>query len=409
MLGTIWEMSHRKRDGHSSHDARCVFPNLVAVYPAPAARTMVASPPSRRDVLWPTLPARPYVFISYASADRERVLPIVDRLEAAGVQTWIDRDGIHGGANYAHMINDAVEGAAVVLLLASPASLSSRNVKQELALGWRYEKAYVPLLLDAVSIPGELAYWLEGSQWIELLDRPEQDWLADIAKALQPHDIFVRLTNSVRQSKARSVSDHCWSVGSGSRRCFALSSTGCSLGHGGTILVGGEAGIGKTTLVEDLSIDAEDQGALVLWGHAYDLSVTPPYGPWMEIFRQYRANANSSLPSLPAFIGNAEELAKVGSQDALFVAVAEFLEALAAQRSLMLIIDDLHWVDQASLDFFRFLARRVASYNILLVATYRSDELHRRHPLYTLLPMLVREADAERLEVDRSDWRVSAR
>ncbi len=51
----------------------------------------------------------PYVFISYASADRERVLPIVDRLEQAGVKTWIDREGIHGGANYALEIAEAIE------------------------------------------------------------------------------------------------------------------------------------------------------------------------------------------------------------------------------------------------------------------------------------------------------------
>ena len=54
-------------------------------------------------------------------------------------------------------------------------------------------------------------------------------------------------------------------------------------GQGGTILVGGDAGIGKTTLVEDLSVHAEASGVLVLWGHAYDLSVTPPYGPWLKI------------------------------------------------------------------------------------------------------------------------------
>ncbi len=65
----------------------------------------------------------------------------------------------------------------------------------------------------------------------------------------------------------------------------------------------------------------------------------------------------------------------------------------------MLVLDDLHWFDQASLDFFRFLARQVANQRILLVATYRSDELHRRHPLAPLLPLLVREAGAERVEV----------
>ena len=104
-------------------------------------------------------------------------------------------------------------------------------------------------------------------------------------------------------------------------------------GHGGTILVGGEAGIGKTTLVEDLSITAEGEaGALVLWGHAYDLSVTPPYGPWLEIFRQYRSVADASLPPLPTFVGNAEELTKVGSQETLFAKLADFFSAVATER-----------------------------------------------------------------------------
>ncbi|MGA7670801.1 MAG: AAA family ATPase [Nitrolancea sp.] len=344
---------------------------------------------------------RPYVFISYASADRDRVLSIVDRLEAAGVRTWIDRDGIHGGANYAQVINDAVEGSAAFVLLASPASLSSRNVKQELALGWRYEKAYVPLLLDAVSIPGELAYWLEGSQWIELLGRSEQDWLADIAKALQPHSIVMTPDSQVQP---RAIRERPLLVGREREQAMLRAQLDRMLeGQGGTILVGGEAGIGKTTLVEDLSIDAEDQGALVLWGHAYDLSVTPPYGPWLEIFRQYRSLADAALPTAPAFLFDVDELAAVGSQNALFVAVAELLEALAAERSVILVVDDLHWVDQASLDFFRFLARRVASCRILLVATYRSDELHRRHPLYTVLPLLVREAGAKRIDVRALD------
>ena len=95
-----------------------------------------------------TATGHPYVFVSYASADRERVLPLVNRLEAAGVKTWIDREGIHGGANYALEIAEAIEHAAVLLLICSPASLSSRNVKQELALAWRFERPYLPLLLD---------------------------------------------------------------------------------------------------------------------------------------------------------------------------------------------------------------------------------------------------------------------
>src|SRR6185437_3513857 len=131
------------------------------------------------------MPDSPYVFISYASIDRERVLPLVDRLEQAGVKVWIDRVGIHGGANYAKVISDAVKDASVLVLMTSPASLASRNVRQELALGWRYERSYLPLLLDLVEIPDDLAYWLEGSQWIEVLDRPEHEWLAPTLTALE--------------------------------------------------------------------------------------------------------------------------------------------------------------------------------------------------------------------------------
>ncbi|MHB8644499.1 MAG: toll/interleukin-1 receptor domain-containing protein, partial [Thermomicrobiales bacterium] len=76
------------------------------------------------------VPNAPYVFISYASADRERVLPLVDALVRAGIIVWIDREGIHGGANYGQEIARAIKDAAALVLMASPFSLASRNVKQ---------------------------------------------------------------------------------------------------------------------------------------------------------------------------------------------------------------------------------------------------------------------------------------
>ena len=60
-------------------------------------------------------------------------------------------------------------------------------------------------------------------------------------------------------------------------------------GHGHLVLINGEVGIGKTTLVEAISLDAEAGGMNVFWGRAYDLTVTPPYGPWLEIMRQCRS------------------------------------------------------------------------------------------------------------------------
>jgi ATP/maltotriose-dependent transcriptional regulator MalT len=173
-------------------------------------------------------------------------------------------------------------------------------------------------------------------------------------------------------------------------------------GQGRLVLVSGEAGIGKTTLVERLSEDAESHGCLVLWGHAYDLSTTPAYGPWLELLRRVPAGKDE-LPPLPDFVQNTQALAAVSSQDALFAAIAAFFEDVAIQQPLVLVLDDLHWADQGSLDFLRFLARQIGACRILLVATYRSDELHRHHPLYNLLPLVIREAGAERLEVRRLD------
>jgi len=88
---------------------------------------------------------RPYVFVSYASADREQVMPVAAALERAGVPVWSYRNGIHGGANYARAIAEAIKGAAAFVLMASALSLASRNVTQEIAVAGEYERPYLPL------------------------------------------------------------------------------------------------------------------------------------------------------------------------------------------------------------------------------------------------------------------------
>lgn len=173
-------------------------------------------------------------------------------------------------------------------------------------------------------------------------------------------------------------------------------------GQGSLVLIGGEAGIGKTALAEAVCQDAEAQGALVLVGRCYDLTETPPYGPWIELFARYRPTDGD--PSLPAAFTERGTVGAVASQSLLFRQVEDFLAALATSRPegtrpVALLLDDLHWADPASLVLLRSLARALATLPLLLVATYRSDELTRRHPLSQLLPMLVRESRAERLDL----------
>jgi predicted ATPase len=130
---------------------------------------------------------RPYVFVSYASRDRPRVLEMVNDLRASGIQAWIDLDDITGGASYGPEIAAGVKGAGALLLMCSDASLASRNVRQEIQLAWRYERPIVPLLLEAVTFPDDLIYWLEGTQWIETFGNQRDAWIARARQALSMH------------------------------------------------------------------------------------------------------------------------------------------------------------------------------------------------------------------------------
>ena len=168
-------------------------------------------------------------------------------------------------------------------------------------------------------------------------------------------------------------------------------------GRGGLVLVGGEAGVGKTTLAEALAREALDRGARVALGRCYDLTETPPYGPWREALAAIPAAPD--LPPLPAALGGQVRGEAVASQEALFARAHAFLAAAASARPLVLLLDDLHWADPASLDLLRFLARQLPALPLLLVVTYRADELTRRHPLYQLVPLLVRESRAIRLDL----------
>ena len=146
-------------------------------------------------------------------------------------------------------------------------------------------------------------------------------------------------------------------------------------GQGGLLLVGGEAGIGKTTLTGWLAWAAEEAGALVLSGGCYDLSTTPPLRPVrVELLRDWPEEPG--LPALPEELRAGTGVGNLRSQAALFDLAADFLARASAARPLVLLLEDMHWGDQASLDLLRTLARQVGEWRVLLVATYRDDELH---------------------------------
>jgi hypothetical protein len=167
------------------------------------------------------------------------------------------------------------------------------------------------------------------------------------------------------------------------------------------VLIGGEAGIGKTTLAEATLREAARRGFAVLEGHCFDLAETPPYGPFIDLFLHLPTAA--TLPPLPPAFAQRGTVGAVSGQMVLFAQMLDFLTALAQRHPVVVLLDDLHWADAASLDLLRFLSRSVAALPLVILATYRSDELTRKHPLSPLLPQLARDSGAERIDLGRLD------
>jgi hypothetical protein len=135
------------------------------------------------------------VFISYASADRERVVPIADQLAAAGVSVWLDRHKIEGASLWAVEIVRGIKACKVLVLMCSDESMRSWAVKQEIQLAGERQKALLPVILKHASFPEQIEFFLAGWHWIEVTDRPAAQWLPQIVKALERAGVQHSLTD----------------------------------------------------------------------------------------------------------------------------------------------------------------------------------------------------------------------
>ena len=276
--------------------------------------------------------------------------------------TWIDREGIHGGANYAQVINDAIQGSAALLLcrlpgIRWPPATSSRNWPSAGATRSPTCRCCWTLSRSRASSP---TGWKARSGSRCLIDLRRLGSVMS-PKHCMPLGIIVQLPlhhQSATPTQARPLL-----VGREREQGSAARASRPDAGGAGRDHPGRRRSRHRQ---DDAGRGPEHRGgragALVLWGHAYDLSVTPPYGPWLEIFRQYRSVADSVAAVAPRpSSGMRRNWPRSARRTRSLSPWRSSSLAVAAQRPLMLVLDDLHWVDQASLDFFRFLARQVAS------------------------------------------------
>jgi predicted ATPase len=153
-------------------------------------------------------------------------------------------------------------------------------------------------------------------------------------------------------------------------------------GAGTLVFVGGEAGVGKTTLLQAFCDDRR-ASARILWGACEGLLTPGPLGPLFDV-----AEVTG---------GELEELV---SRDARpHEVTGALVRELAAGRTTIVVLEDLHWADEATLDVLRLLARKVQAVPALVLASYRDDELDRAHPLTVVLGELATARAVVRVRV----------
>jgi len=161
------------------------------------------------------------------------------------------------------------------------------------------------------------------------------------------------------------------------------------------VLLGGDAGVGKTRLLVEVRDRLVTDGFRVAVGHCLDLGDTaPPYLPFSEVLGQLAAEVPDTVsavgghhPALARLQPGRRTLGAEGAETAgversdLFAAVHALLEEAAASAPLVLVVEDAHWADRSSRELLTFLLTRRFAGPVVLVVSYRSDDLHRRHPL----------------------------
>ncbi|MDQ6919372.1 MAG: AAA family ATPase [Candidatus Dormibacteraeota bacterium] len=171
-------------------------------------------------------------------------------------------------------------------------------------------------------------------------------------------------------------------------------------GGGKVVLLSGDAGMGKTRLATEIQSRARQIGMTTLWGGSSEADLELPYlpfvealgnqlsGPALEGIRRSLGPVRRELahlfPQLEIDLSPPDVESQQGKLR-LFEAILVLLTLLADGHGLLLVIEDLHWADASTLELLDYMTRRLRSSRIMVLGTYRSDELHRKHPLQPMI------------------------
>ncbi|MFG3286206.1 AAA family ATPase [Streptomyces sp. NPDC048111] len=180
------------------------------------------------------------------------------------------------------------------------------------------------------------------------------------------------------------------------------------------LLVGGEAGVGKSRLVEEFTAAARASGAVIAIGGCVEVGADGlPFAPFSAALRalhhllpgELAAAADGQEEELALLLPELARTSPLASREdgtaRLFELTVRTLERLAAERTVVLVLEDLHWADASTRHLLAYLFRTLRRGRLVVVATYRADDIHRRHPLRPLLAELDRLRSVRRIELPR--------
>jgi DNA-binding CsgD family transcriptional regulator/tetratricopeptide (TPR) repeat protein len=178
------------------------------------------------------------------------------------------------------------------------------------------------------------------------------------------------------------------------------------------LLISGDAGVGKTRLLTELAARASARGFTVLSGRCAELADSVPYLPLADALRSATsgqlAEALATRPVLARLLPDQEITRQPGdvpglAQHQLFGAVLGMLAELAGARPVLLVLEDLHWADRSTRDLVTFLSRVLRDERIALAVSYRTDDMHRAHPLRPVVGELQRLPTVTAIDVGPLD------
>lgn len=344
------------------------------------------------------------VFVSYARKDARRVEPLVELLEARGLDVWWDRD-LKPGSRYETQIEAVIDAASCVLIALTEHAAQSDWMRAEAAAAQERDKV-IPVLLDDVSLPLSLRAFQVADlrSWPDACNDEADKLVRALTARVQPQP----------QPRNRSFVGRADALGT-----FSAALDATLTGSGGTVMLAGEPGIGKTRCAEEFARVAEDRGCLVLWGRCYEQPGAPAYWPWVQVLREYvdahtddelRIAIGSNAATLAPLVPELGERLSLGAQSTnddniadnqyrLFDAVSRVLARAAGNVPIVVVLDDLHWADASSLALLEYLAKDVRRQRCLLLCTYRDVEVTRKSPLLGTLGELGRSGRVDRIRL----------